>query len=49
MAEERRRVLVLGIDGMDSRITKRLLKENKLPSLQKYIDLGAAREELYML
>lgn len=49
MAEERRRVLVLGIDGMDSRITKRLLKENKLPNLQKYIDLGAAREELDML
>ena len=49
MAEKCRRVLVLGIDGMDSRITKRLLKENKLPNLQKYIDLGAAREDLDML
>ena len=43
------KVLVLGIDGMDPRITKKLLKENRLPNIQKYIDRGACREDLTML
>ncbi|MBR1672959.1 MAG: alkaline phosphatase family protein, partial [Fretibacterium sp.] len=43
------RVLVLGIDGMDQRTTKRLLEEGRLPNIRKYLERGAAREDLDML
>ena len=46
---EDRKVLVLGIDGMDPRITKRMLRDKRLPNIQKYIDRGAAREDLCLL
>lgn len=41
--------MVLGIDGMDPRITKRLLNDKRLPNVQKLIDRGAAREDLHLL
>lgn len=44
-----RKILVLGIDGMDQRITKKLLDEGKLPSIRKYLERGSSREELDML
>ena len=31
-----KKVLVIGIDGMDSRITKKFLDEGKLPNIKKY-------------
>lgn len=43
------KVLVLGIDGMDSRTTKRMLDEGKLPNIKKFVDKGAARENLALL
>lgn len=45
----KRKILVLGIDGMDQRITKRLLDEGKLPNIKKYLEKGASRENLDML
>lgn len=45
----KRKILVLGIDGMDQRITKRLLDEGRLPNIKKYLERGAARENLDML
>lgn len=44
-----KKVLVLGIDGMDSRITKKFLDEGKLPNIKKYLERGAARARLDML
>ena len=41
-----KKVLVLGIDGMDSRITKKFLDEGKLPNIKKYLERGAARTGL---
>lgn len=44
-----KKLMVLGIDGMDPRITKRLLNDKRLPNIQKLIDRGAAREDLHLL
>ena len=46
---EKRKVLVLGIDGMDPKMTKRLLDEGKLPNIEKMLSVGSAREDLVML
>ena len=43
------KLMVLGIDGMDPRFTKRLLNEGKLPNIQKLIDAGACRDDLMLL
>lgn len=43
------KLLVLGIDGMDPRMTKKLLGEGRLPHIQTFIDRGAAREDLKLL
>lgn len=46
---ENRKLIVLGIDGMDPKLTKRLLDEGKLPNIEKMLAVGAAREDLFML
>lgn len=43
------KVLVLGIDGMDPKISRKYLAEGKMPNLQKFIERGSAREDLGML
>ena len=43
------KVMLLGIDGMDPRITKKMLAEGLMPNLEKFIARGAAREDLVML
>lgn len=43
------KLLLLGIDGMDPRFTKRLLKEGKMPNFKKMMDIGSCREDLMML
>ena len=43
------KVLVLGIDGMDPKLTKRLVDEGKLPNIKKMIEMGSAREDLVLL
>ena len=43
------KVFVLGVDGLDPRYSKKMLREGKMPNLQKYIDRGAAREDLMLL
>lgn len=45
----KRKVLVLGVDGMDPRKTKQLVDAGKLPNVKKYIERGACREDLMML
>ena len=43
------KVLLLGIDGLDPKFTKRMLKEGYMPNTQKLIEKGAAREDLMLL
>jgi len=43
------KLIVLGIDGMDPVITKRLLQEGRLPNIKKYLEQGSSREDLNML
>ena len=43
------KLLVLGVDGMDPRFSKRMLREGKMPNLQKLIDRGSCRADLTML
>lgn len=44
-----KKLMVLGIDGMDPRFTKRLVDEGKLPNIKKLIERGACREDLVLL
>lgn len=43
------KVLLLGVDGMDPRFTKRLVNEGKLPNVKKLIERGACRDDLVLL
>ena len=43
------KILVLGIDGMDPRLTKKYVAEGKMPSVKKFIERGAQREDLVLL
>lgn len=45
----KRKILVLGIDGMNPRTTNKLLAEGKMPNFKKYLERGAAREDLMLL
>ncbi len=46
---ENRKLIVLGVDGMDPKLCKRLLDKGVLPNIQRMLDMGAAREDLVML
>ncbi len=43
------KLLLLGIDGMDPRFTRRLVDEGKMPNFKKLMDMGSCREDLVML
>jgi len=43
------KLLLLGVDGMDPRFTRRLVNEGKMPNFKKLMDMGACREDLMML
>jgi len=43
------KLFILGIDGLDPRYSRKMLREGKMPNLQKFIDRGACREDLMML
>lgn len=43
------KVIVLGVDGMDPRITRRMIEEGKLPHLQALKERGAMRDDLVLL
>ena len=40
------KLLILGVDGMDPRVSQKFLKEGKMPNLKKLIERGSAREDL---
>ena len=43
------KVLLLGVDGLDPRLTSKYLKEGKLPNIKKYVDAGAQKEDLKLI
>ena len=43
------KVLVIGIDGMDPKMTRRMVDEGKLPNIKKMIEMGSARHDLVLL
>jgi len=43
------KIMFLGIDGMDPRLTKRFLDEGIMPNLQKLMENGSCREDLLLL
>ncbi len=43
------KVLLLGVDGLDPRLTSKFLKEGKLPNIKKFVDAGAQRESLQLV
>lgn len=43
------KVFVIGIDGMDPKMTRRLVDEGRLPNVKKLIERGSARHDLVLL
>ena len=43
------KIIVLGVDGMDPRLTTKYLKQGLMPNTQAFIDRGACREDLVLL
>lgn len=43
------KVFVIGIDGMDPKMTRRMVDEGKLPNIKKMIEMGSARQDLVLL
>jgi len=43
------KILVLGLDGMDPRLSKKFVDQGIMPNLKKLIEQGAQREDLQML
>ena len=49
MNEAGRKIIVVGIDGMDPRLAKKYLNAGKMPNMKKLLERGSAREDLVML
>lgn len=43
------KILLLGVDGLDPRLTRKFVDGGKMPNVKKYLERGAAREDLTML
>lgn len=43
------KILILGIDGMDPKLTKKFVSEGRMPNTKRLIERGAQREDLVML
>ena len=44
-----KKVIILGVDGLDPSLTSTYLKKGNLPNFKKYIEMGSTREDLVML
>ncbi len=43
------KILVLGVDGMDPKLTRQYVDEGLMPNVKKFIERGACRQDLVML
>ncbi len=39
------KIFVSGVDGMDPRLAKHFMDKGSMPNLQKYVEMGAARDD----
>ena len=46
MAEK---ILVLGVDGLDPRLTSKYVSQGMMPNVEKFIQAGSARKDLVLL
>lgn len=44
-----KKLIILGVDGMDPRLTRKYLDLGIMPNLQKYLEQGSARQDLVLL
>ena len=44
-----KKLMVLGVDGMDPRLSRKYVDEGKMPNLKKIIERGAQRDDLVLL
>ena len=44
-----KKILVLGIDGLDPKLTRKYVDEGVMPNIKKFIERGACRKDLVML
>lgn len=49
MTKKANKVLVLGIDGLDPRLTQKYIDEGKMPNAKKFLEKGAAHTRLEMI
>ena len=49
MKKTTEKLLVLGVDGMDPRLTRKYVDEGYMPNLKKFIERGATEETLRMI
>ncbi len=47
--EKTDKILVLGIDGMDPRLSNYHMSQGYMPNLKKFLERGSAREDLVLL
>ncbi len=47
--KKQKKVLILGMDGMDPRLTRKYVDMGLMPNVKKYIERGAQREDLVLL
>jgi len=45
----KRKILVLGVDGLNPKTAKHYMNEGKMPNLKKLVERGSAREDLMLL
>ena len=43
------KILVIGVDGLESRFARKLVDAGKMPNMKKLIENGACREDLVLL
>ncbi len=44
-----KKIMILGMDGMDPRFTNKMIREGRMPNTKKLIEAGSAREDLVLL
>ena len=51
MAREKisEKIMILGVDGMEPRLTKKFMDQGKLPNIAEFVKRGAQREDLVLL
>ena len=49
MMTNSKKVIILGVDGMDPSLTKKYMDKGLMPNVKKFVERGACREDLVLL